>query len=161
MAHACFVERTGGPEVIQYREHELTQPGPGQVRVAVQAVGVNFIDIYFRTGLYPRPTPFVDGLEGAGVVQSVGEGVTRFSAGDRVAWSSVFDSYATEVNAPANALVAIPEGVDSHTAAAAMLQGMTADYLVDGVRQTKAGDTALVHAAAGGVGLLLVQMLIA
>jgi NADPH2:quinone reductase len=120
---------------------------------------VNFIDVYFRTGLYPRPLPFVAGLEGAGVVEALGPDAGSLAVGDRVAWASVSGSYATHVNAPANLLVPVPDGVPDETAAAAMLQGMTAHYLVHGVRSTRPGDTALVHAAAGGTGLLLVQML--
>jgi NADPH2:quinone reductase len=120
---------------------------------------VNFIDVYFRTGLYPRPLPFVAGLEGAGAVEALGPDAGSLAVGDRVAWASVSGSYATHVNAPANLLVPVPDGVPDETAAAAMLQGMTAHYLVHGVRSTRPGDTALVHAAAGGTGLLLVQML--
>jgi NADPH2:quinone reductase len=120
---------------------------------------VNFIDVYFRTGLYPRPLPFVAGLEGAGVVEALGPDAGSLAVGDRVAWASVSGSYATHVNAPAKLLVPVPDGVPDETAAAAMLQGMTAHYLVHGVRSTRPGDTALVHAAAGGTGLLLVQML--
>jgi NADPH2:quinone reductase len=121
---------------------------------------VNFIDVYFRTGLYPRPLPFVAGLEGAGRVESVGPGVVGLAAGDRVAWASVPGSYAEAVVAPAALLVRVPDAVDDEIAAAAMLQGMTAHYLVHGCRTTQAGDVALVHAAAGGVGLLLIQLLV-
>ena len=158
-AHAIVVNQTGGADALAYEPREIADPGPGQVRIATRAVGVNFIDVYFREGLYPRPTPFVDGLEGAGVVDAVGEGVSDLAVGDRVAWGSVPDSYATALLAPADRVVKIPEGVDERTAAAAMLQGMTAHYLVHGCRETKPGDTALVHAAAGGAGLLIVQML--
>jgi len=125
----------------------------------VRAAGVNFIDVYFRTGLYPRPLPFVAGLEGAGVVETVGPGVVGLAAGDRVAWASAPGSYAERVVASADALVKIPSGLSEEVAAAAMLQGMTAHYLTHGVRATRPGDVALVHAAAGGTGLLLVQML--
>jgi len=156
---AIQVTETGGPEVLGLRELELTAPGPGQVRVRTRACGVNYIDVYFRTGLYPRPLPFVAGLEGAGVVESVGEGVRSVGEGDRVAWSAVPGSYATGVLAPEASLVKIPEAIDDRTAAAAMLQGMTAHYLVHGTRATNPGDTALVHAAAGGAGLLIVQLL--
>jgi NADPH2:quinone reductase len=127
--------------------------------VAVRAAGVNFIDVYFRTGLYPRELPFVAGLEGAGVVEALGPGVAGLARGARVAWASAPGSYAQAVLAPAAALVAVPDAVSDETAAAAMLQGMTAHYLVYATRQTRPGDVALVHAAAGGVGLLLVQML--
>jgi NADPH2:quinone reductase len=159
--HAIVVREHGGAEVLRPEEREVGAPAGGQVRVAVRAAGVNFIDVYFRTGLYPRPLPFVAGLEGAGVVEAVGEGAGGLAAGDRVAWASVPASYAEAVIAPADALVKVPDRVDDETAAAAMLQGMTAHYLTHGVRATRAGDVALVHAAAGGTGLLLVQMLAA
>jgi NADPH2:quinone reductase len=156
---AITVTSTGGPEVLTLDERELGDPGPGQVRVSVRAVGVNYIDVYFRTGLYPRPVPFVAGLEGAGEVDAVGADVRGLAPGDRVAWWSVPGSYASGVLAPAASLVRVPDGVSDAIAAAAMLQGMTAHYLVYGVRDTKRGDLALVHAAAGGAGLLLVQLL--
>ena len=124
----------------------------------VEAAGVNFIDTYLRTGTYPRSTPFVLGLEGAGVVEAVGEG-GALTVGARVAWAQGGGSYATHAVLPEAALVPVPDGVELTLAAAAMLQGMTAHYLVHGVRQTKAGDVALVHAAAGGTGQLLVQLL--
>jgi NADPH2:quinone reductase len=127
--------------------------------VRVRAAGVNFIDVYFRTGLDPRPLPFVSGLEGAGVVESVGPGVSTLAAGDRVAWASAPGSYAEAVVAPADRLVRVPAGIDDDVACAAMLQGMTAHYLCRATFVATCGDTALVHAAAGGVGLLLVQML--
>jgi NADPH2:quinone reductase len=158
---AIAVHETGGPEVLRVEERELADPGPGQVRIRTRAAGVNYIDVYFRTGLYARPVPFVAGLEGAGEVESVGPDVRGLSAGDRVAWSSVPGSYASGVLAPAASVVRVPDSVDDRVAAAAMLQGMTAHYLVHGVRETRAGDVALVHAAAGGAGLLLVQMLAA
>jgi NADPH2:quinone reductase len=140
-SHVITVEKTGGPEVLQLVEQEVSEPGPGQVRIRSAAAGVNFIDVYFRTGLYPRPTPFAAGLEG------------------RVAWTGVPGSYADVLLAQAAAVVRTPDGVDDRTAAAAMLQGMTAHYLVHGIRDTRPGDVALVHAAAGGAGLLLVQLL--
>jgi NADPH2:quinone reductase len=158
-ARGVSVHGTGGAEVLRLEEQEVADPGPGQVRIRCAAAGVNFIDVYFRTGLYPRPLPFVAGLEGAGTVESVGEGVSEIAAGDRVAWSGVPGSYADVVLAPAASVVPIPEGLDERTAAAAMLQGMTAHYLVHGTRITQPGDLALVHAAAGGAGLLTVQML--
>jgi NADPH2:quinone reductase len=120
---------------------------------------VNFIDVYFRSGQYPRPLPFVLGLEGAGVIETVGPEAADFSVGDRVAWSTVPGSYATAVNAPIGSLIRIPDGVDTQVAAAAMLQGMTAHYLCRSTFPVAEGNTALVHAAAGGVGLLLIQML--
>jgi NADPH2:quinone reductase len=159
-AHAIVVHEPGGPENLFFEPREIADPGSGQVRIETRAVGVNFIDVYFRTGLYPRPVPFVQGLEGAGVVESVGPDVTDLVVGERVAWGSVPDSYSTALLAPAERVVKIPDGVDDRTAAAAMLQGMTAHYLAHGCRETKPGDVVLVHAAAGGAGLLLVQTLV-
>lgn len=159
MGEAVFARETGGSEVLRLEQNDPGEPGPGAVRVAVAAAGVNFIDVYFRTGLYPRPLPFICGLEGAGTIEAVGSEVTTHSVGDRVAWAGVPNSYATHVIAPADRVVSIPEGVSETTAAAAMLQGMTAHYLAHGCRDTRTGDTALVHAAAGGTGLLLVQIL--
>jgi NADPH2:quinone reductase len=159
MSKAIIVHETGGPEVLRVEDQKVGEPGPGQVRVRVSAAGVNFIDIYFRTGLYQRPLPFVEGLEGAGRVEAVGDGVDDLKPGDRVAWNMVPGSYAEEVIAAPAALVRVPDGIAEDTAAAAMLQGMTAHYLAHGVRQTRPGDIALVHAAAGGTGLLLVQIL--
>jgi len=156
---AITVSATGGPEVLALEERELGDPGPGQVRVRVSACGVNYIDVYFRTGLYPRPVPFVAGLEGAGEIEAVASDVRGLTVGDRVAWCSVPGSYASGVLAPAANLVRVPGAVSDSIAAAAMLQGMTAHYLVHGVRETRPGDLALVHAAAGGAGLLLVQLL--
>ena len=159
MAQAIFVRENGGPEVLSLEQHEPGPPGPGQVRVRIAAAGLNFIDVYFRAGLYPRPLPFVLGLEGAGVVEAVGPEVQTLAAGDRVAWSSVPGSYAEAVIAPERQLVRVPDGVSEEQAAALMLQGMTAHYLVHSTRDTRPGDSALVHAAAGGVGLLLIQFL--
>jgi NADPH2:quinone reductase len=159
MSQAVVVREHGGSEVLRVEEHDPGEPGAGSVRIRVSASGVNFIDVYMRSGLYPRPTPFVLGLEGAGVVEATGRGVEDLVEGDRVAWASVPGSYAEALIAPAARLVAIPEGISDAVAAAAMLQGMTAHYLVHGVRSTAPGDTALVHAAAGGVGLLLIQTL--
>jgi len=159
VSQAVWVRATGGPEVLSLESASPAEPGPGTVRVRSAAAGVNFIDVYFRTGLYPRPLPFVLGLEGAGTIEAVGEGVAGFAPGDRVAWASAPGSYADHVIAPARMIVPVPDGIASDVAAAAMLQGMTAHYLTHGVRETRPGDVALVHAAAGGVGLLLVQML--
>lgn len=159
MPNAIVVHETGGPETLRFEPRDPGPPGAGQVRLAVRAAGVNYIDVYFRTGLYPRELPFVAGLEGAGVVEAVGPDVEEFDRGDRVAWSSVPGSYAEALLAPVMSLVAVPDDVGDETAAAAMLQGMTAHYLVHSTRLTQPGDVALVHAAAGGVGLLLVQML--
>jgi NADPH2:quinone reductase len=161
MIAAIRVEKLGGPEVLAPAQVSVEPPGAGQVTVEVAACGVNFIDVYFRTGLYPRPLPFVPGLEGAGRISHVGQDVGDLAVGDRVAWSTAPGSYASTLNAAAPSLVRVPDGVDDDVAAAVMLQGMTSHYLVHGVRTTEPGDTALVHAAAGGVGLLLIQMLTA
>ena len=149
---AIVVSRTGGPEVLEWRDRDPGAPGPGQARIAVRAAGVNYIDVYFRTGLYPRPLPFAAGLEGAGVVEALGPDVRGLAVGDRVAWASVPGSYAQAVVAPVQVLVRVPAGVSDDVAAAAMLQGMTAHYLCRAAFPVKSGDTALVHAAAGGVG---------
>jgi NADPH2:quinone reductase len=161
MSNAMLVRETGGAEVLSFEPCDPGEPGRGELRIRVAASGVNFIDVYFRTGLYPRPLPFVLGLEGAGRVEAVGPDVADLSTGDRVAWSSVPGSYAELVNAPAASVVKLPDAVSDEIAAAAMLQGMTAHYLVHGCRETRPGDRALVHAAAGGAGLLLVQTLVA
>lgn len=162
MSHpeAICVRAIGGPEVLQCDALTLGPLGPSEALVRVSAAGVNFIDVYFRTGLYPRPLPFIAGLEGAGTVEAVGSNVRELRVGDRVAWASVPGSYATHVHAPVDRLVRVPDEIEDDVAAAALLQGMTAHYLVHGVRDTKPGDVALVHAAAGGAGLLLVQMLV-
>jgi len=159
MTKAIEVAEIGGPEQLRVVERDPGGPGPDQVRVAVSAAGVNFIDVYFRTGQYTRPVPFVPGLEGAGRIEAVGADVTGLAPGDRVAWASAPGSYAATVLAPAPAVVRVPDGVDDETAAAAMLQGMTAHYLVHAIRPPQAGAWALVHAASGGTGLLLVQTL--
>jgi NADPH2:quinone reductase len=159
MARGIVMDTTGGPEVMREQAHDPGTATPGTVRVRIAAAGVNYIDVYFRTGAYPAPLPFVLGLEGAGEVEAVGPGVHELAVGDRVAWASVPGSYAHAVVAPVERLVRVPAGVPPETAAAAMLQGMTAHYLAHGTRETHRGDTALVHAAAGGVGLLLVQTL--
>jgi NADPH2:quinone reductase len=159
---AVVVHETGGPEVLMTVEQPSPQPGPGELLVNVAAAGVNFIDVYYRTGAYSLPTPFVVGSEGAGVVSSVGEGVTSFHNGDRVAWAMVPNAgYAEQVIIPAVRAVPVPAGIDDETAGAVLLQGMTAHYLTRSTYPAKAGDTALVHAAAGGVGLLLTQVLTA
>jgi NADPH2:quinone reductase len=149
---------TGGPEVLKLEEHQTPIPAAGEALVRVEAAGVNFIDIYQRSGQYKVPTPMPLGLEGAGVVEAVHPGVSSVQPGDRVAWASWPGSYATAVCIAAERLVPVPEGVDSKTAAAAMLQGMTAHYLCHATYPLRAGETCLVHAAAGGVGLLLCQM---
>jgi NADPH:quinone reductase len=134
------------------------KPADGQALVRIEAAGVNFIDVYQRTGLYKNPLPYGLGLEGAGVVEAVGSGVTTIRVGDRVAWTGIPGSYATHNVVPVDKLVALPAGVDARAGASAMLQGMTAHYLAHSTYPLKHGDTCLVHAAAGGVGLLLCQM---
>jgi NADPH2:quinone reductase len=155
---AIQVQQHGGPE--QLRLAELPKPAPGekQALVRVAASGVNFIDVYFRTGLYKADPPFIPGMEAAGVVEAVGSGVSEVAPGDRVAYAMQRGSYAEYAVVPAWQLVRIPEGLDEASAAAAMLQGMTAHYLSHSSFPLKQGDTALVHAAAGGVGALLIQM---
>jgi NADPH:quinone reductase len=156
---AANVSRTGGPEVLEYTEIETPAPGPGRVLVRVSAAGVNFIDTYHRSGVYPLPLPRVLGAEGAGTVAEVGEGVTEWAVGDRVAWADDnAGAYADYDVVAADRLVAVPENLDLETAAASMLQGMTAHYLVNSTWELKAGQTALVHAAAGGMGQLLTQL---
>jgi NADPH2:quinone reductase len=155
---AVFVEQTGGPENLKYADIPKPAPAAGQALVKIAASGVNFIDTYFRSGLYPAPPPIVLGSEGAGVVEAVGPDVTSVRAGDRVAYAMARGSYAEYAVVPAAQLVKIPDSVDFQTAAAAMLQGMTAHYLTHSTYPLKAGESCLIHAAAGGMGLLLVQM---
>jgi NADPH2:quinone reductase len=151
-------ETTGGPEVLILKEHPTPAPRPGEVLVRVEAAGVNFIDIYQRSGQYGGALPLALGLEGAGVVEALGAPMSDLKPGDRVAWSSSPGSYATHVVIPAERLVPVPAGLDATVAAAAMLQGMTAHYLAHDTYRLGAGNTCLVYAAAGGVGLLLCQM---
>jgi NADPH2:quinone reductase len=155
---AIRVPQYGGPENMKLEELPTPKPAPGQALVRLEAAGVNFIDVYQRTGLYKGPVPVPLGLEGAGVVEEVGAGVTTVRPGDRVAWTGVPGSYATHNAVPADRLVTLPAGLDARTGAAAMLQGMTAHYLAHSTYPLKPGDSCLVHAAAGGVGLLLCQM---
>ena len=150
--------RYGGSDTLAERELPLPMPAQGEVRVRIEAAGVNFIDIYQRTGLYPTQEPVRLGLEGAGIVEELGAGVTDLMPGERVAWSDVPGSYASHVCAPRARLVKVPAALDGAQAAAAMLQGMTAHYLAHDTYPLKPGDTCVVHAAAGGVGLLLCQM---
>jgi NADPH:quinone reductase len=152
------IEGFGGPEVLRLAEAPDPSAGPGQIAVRVEAAGLNFIDVYQRTGLYSNPLPFVPGQEGAGVVAAVGPGVTLFREGDRVVWTGILGAYAEQVLLPAERAVGVPPGLGTDTAAAVMLQGLTAHYLCTSTYPLKKGDTCLVHAAAGGVGLLLVQM---
>lgn len=155
---AVFVEQPGGIENLKYADLPKPTPGPGQALVKVAASGVNFIDIYFRKGVYPAPTPIVLGSEGAGTVEAVGPDVKNVAPGDRVAYAMPRGSYAEYQAVSAWQLVKLPASVDFETAAAAMLQGMTAHYLTHSTYPLKAGDTCLVHAAAGGTGSLIVQM---
>lgn len=155
---AIQVTKVGGPEVLTPTELPVPSPKPNEAIVEIKASGVNFIDVYFREGRYPAPLPFVDGQEAAGVVTDIGSRVTNVQCGDRVAYSSSLGSYAEFAAVPADRLVKIPAELDFEQAAAAMLQGMTAHYLLYSTYPLKPGETALIHAAAGGVGLLLVQM---
>jgi len=150
--------QTGGPEVLELKDLPTPQPGPGEALVRVEAAGLNYIDVYHRTGLYALPLPLPIGLEGAGTILQVGNAVDGLKAGDRVAWASVPGSYATHVVAPIERLVPVPDNVATDVAAALLLQGMTAHYLMRTIFPLRAGHGALVHAAAGGVGLLLTQM---
>ena len=155
---AIQIHETGGPEVLKLSELPIPQPGQGQVLIRVEAIGVNFIEIYFRKGVYKAALPLTPGSEAAGTVEELGPGVTGFAAGDAVASVSVLGSYAEYALVPAAQLMKTPAGLSMEKAAAAMLQGMTAHYLAHSTFPLKAGDTALVHAGAGGVGLLLTQM---
>jgi NADPH2:quinone reductase len=155
---AVQVKQVGGPEVMEVVELPVPQPKANEAVVKLAAAGVNFIDVYYREGRYKAPLPFVLGQEGAGVVTAVGTEVKSVKVGDRLAWTAQLGSYAEYAAVPADRLVPIPPGVSDHEAAAAMLQGMTAQYLSHDTYPLKKGETALVHAAAGGVGLLLVQM---
>ncbi|GAA4848855.1 quinone oxidoreductase [Saccharopolyspora rosea] len=156
---AIQVRRNGGPEVLELTEIDTPGPGPGQLLVEVAASGVNFIDTYQRSGIYSVPLPFTPGSEGAGRVAAIGDGVTDFAVGDHVAWAMTPGSYAERAVVPADKAVRVPDGVEDRTAAAAMLQGMTAHFLVTSTHPVAVGETALVHAAAGGMGLLLTQLI--
>jgi len=155
---AIRVHRTGGPEVLRLEEIEPPEPGPGQVRVAVEHAGVNFIDVYRRSGLYPQELPAIPGSEGAGTVDAVGEGVDSIPVGSRVAFVDATGSYAERVLVDAERALPVPEGLSSEVAAALPLQGMTAHYLVHAVATLRPGDSVLIHAVAGGVGLLATQL---
>src|SRR5215472_16502334 len=158
---AIVVSELGGPEVMVAAEREDLVAGPGELVVKVAAAGVNFIDIYRRSGIgaYKQRTPFTPGGEGAGTVLAVGDGVTDFAVGDQVAWSTGQGSYAEQTALPARNAVPVPHGIDLKVAAAVMLQGMTAHYLTHSTFPVQEGNVAVVHAAAGGVGLLLTQMI--
>jgi NADPH2:quinone reductase len=155
---AMRVYKTGGPDVLVLDEIPVPEPKAGEARVKIEAIGLNYVDIYQRTGLYPLPTPFTLGMEGAGIVDAVGEGVTDVKKGDRIAYAMVLGSYAQYAIVPAWKLAPLPAGIDTRSAAALMLQGMTAHYLTHSTYALKKGETALIHAAAGGVGLLLIQI---
>ncbi|MEN9936303.1 MAG: hypothetical protein RLZZ387_2882 [Chloroflexota bacterium] len=155
---AVRVHEFGGPEVLRIDDVPQPEPGPGEARVRIEAAGVNFIDIYHRTGAYKGALPLTLGQEGAGVVEAVGSNVSQVAVGDRVAYASVQGAYAEQQIVPADRLVPIPEGVSTRDAAAVLLQGLTAHYLAFSSYPLRPGDTALVHAAAGGLGLLLVQI---
>lgn len=157
MTQAIRIHHTGGPEVLQWEEVEVGEPGPGQARIRQAAAGLNFIDVYHRTGLYNRPLPLTPGVEGAGTVESVGAGVTNIKPGDRVAYAGPIGGYAEERLIEADRLVKLPDSISFDEAAAVMLQGMTARMLLRAVYPVKQGDTILVQAAAGGVGLMLCQ----
>jgi NADPH2:quinone reductase len=159
MPHAIVLSETGGPENLRWQEVTVGEPGPGQVRLRHTAIGLNFIDVYHRTGLYPLPSlPAVIGLEAAAVVEAVGPGVSDLTVGSRVAYASPpAGAYAEVRLMPADRLVALPDGIDDAHAAAMMLKGMTAEYLLCRTYKVKAGDTILVHAASGGVGLIVCQ----
>src|SRR6476646_5981133 len=157
MPHAIRVHQAGGPDVLSWEEVEIGDPGPGQVRLRQEAVGLNFIDVYHRTGLYPQPLPFTPGTEGAGVVDAVGADVTNVKEGDRVAYAGPVVGYAEERLIDADRVVQLPKDISTEQAAAMMLQGMTAQMLLRSVFPVTTGDTILVHAAAGGVGLIMCQ----
>ena len=159
MTKAVMLENTGGPEVLRWVDYDPGQPKAGEVLVRHEAVGLNFIDVYHRTGLYPLPAlPAIPGMEGAGVVEGIGEGVSEFTKGDRVAYAGMPPgAYAEARIIPAHRLVKLPESISTQQAAAMMLQGMTARYLLYGCYRVKAGDRILIQAAAGGVGLIVCQ----
>jgi len=157
MSKVVAVNRTGGPEVLSLEDWDVGAPGPGQALIRQTAIGLNFIDTYQRSGLYPLPLPFVAGNEAAGVVEAVGEGVTEVKPGDRVCYQGTPGAYAEKRLAPAAKLVPIPEGVDERTAAAILLKGLTAYYLLFKTWPVQAGETILWHAAAGGTGLIATQ----
>ncbi|MEW1931067.1 quinone oxidoreductase [Rhodococcus sp. NPDC079359] len=155
---AIRIDNTGGPEVMNVVNVPTPTPGPGQLLVRIDAIGINYIDTYFRRGLYPRALPYVPGDEGSGMIEQLGADVTGFAPGHRVAWAAAPGSYAEYVLVDASSAIAVPDGVPADQAASALLQGMTAHYLIESTYPAQPGDTVLVHAGAGGVGLLLTQM---
>jgi len=157
MVHAIRVHQAGGPEVLGWEDVEVGEPGLGEVRIRQHAVGLNYIDVYHRTGLYPQQAPFTPGVEGAGTVEALGPGVTALSVGDRVAYAGPIGSYSEERLIDADRLVRLPDEISFDQAAAMMLQGMTVRMLLRAVHRVEAGETILVHAAAGGVGLIMCQ----
>ena len=157
MTQVIRVHAAGGPEALRWERVEVGGPGPGEARIVQAAVGLNYIDVYHRTGLYPQPLPFVPGVEGAGTVEAVGAGVTSVKVGDRVAYAGPIGGYAEARLIAAERLVKLPDDIAFDTAAAMMLQGLTVDMLINRVRPLAASETILVHAAAGGVGLILCQ----
>ncbi|PSC03655.1 quinone oxidoreductase [Alsobacter soli] len=157
MVKAVRVHKVGGPEALTYEDVELPHPAAGEVRVKHRAVGLNFLDVYDRTGLYPAPLPIIPGSEASGDVVAVGEGVTEFRKGDRVAYVARYGGYAEERNVPEKVLVKLPDAIDYETAAGMMLKGLTAQYLLRRTYRVQNGDTVLIHAAAGGVGVIASQ----
>lgn len=155
--HAIEVSETGGPEVLRYVDTPQPSPGPGEVLIEAEAIGVNYIDTYFRSGQYPRQLPFILGQETSGTVVDTGEGVEGFTAGDRVVTATASGGYAEYATAPASFTASVPDGVPADVAASVLLKGLTAHYLLKSVYPVQAGDTVLVHAGAGGVGLILTQ----
>jgi NADPH2:quinone reductase len=157
MTHAIRIHQNGGPEVLKWEEVDVGEPGPGQIKIRQEAAGLNFIDVYHRSGLYKQEMPFTPGVEGAGVVEAVGDSVTNVKKGDRVAYSGPLGGYAEERLIDADRVVKLPDAISTQQAAGMMLQGMTAQMLLRSVCPVKSGDTILVQAAAGGVGLIMCQ----
>ena len=157
MPHAIRIHSPGGPEVLKWEEVEVGDPGPGQVKLRQEAVGLNYVDVYHRTGLYPQPLPFIPGVEGAGLVEALGPDVIGLKVGDRAAYSGPIGGYAEERLIPADKLVKLPDAISTEQAGAMLLQGMTAHMLLRSVHRVQPGETILIHAAAGGVGLIVCQ----
>ena len=157
MPHAIRIHENGGPEVLKWEEVDVGEPGPGQLKIRQESAGLNFIDVYHRTGLYKQDLPFTPGVEGAGIVESVGDGVTSVKKGDSVAYAGPLGGYAEERLIDADRVVKLPDGISTQQAAGMMLQGMTAQMLLRAVYPVKKGDAILIQAAAGGVGLIMCQ----